>query len=675
MAADSVGHPVFSYSLRPRRAPPAGIPREFPPADHRAFPDGSDFAARRAAYLHQVLRSPTREHISAIFQELARLEAGGPLYAGLFEAALDFVDARLDCADFVMHGVLRLVLQFGGDPRVPPELLARARETILRFKYGPDEPGRDSLCTWTENHQILFAAAALVAGEQFPDAIFANTGETGRARAERARRRVLRWLAMRFRTGFSEWLSHTYYDEDLTAAVTLVDFAADAELRERAAQVADLLLLDMALHHFRGVFASTHGRSYERGKKRSAEEGTTDTARLALGIGAFAQVENMGAACLALSPRYRVPAVIAAIAAEGRGEVLVRQRMGIRLDELRRWSLDPSRDEDMLELLSLEAYTHPRTVQGFVRLLDRFDWWGNAFFAPFAARRGLLRALRSLGLLPLLARAFEWDLTRNLRPEVNLLTYRTPDYQLSSALDWRPGMGGDQQHLWQASLGPGAVCFTTHPGPRAARAPSHWTGSATLPRVAQLANVAIAVYSIARRPALYVPNRKLLTHAWLPRDGFDESREHAGWFLARSGDGYLALRSQQPAHWQADPAAAEDCGREIVAPGAENVWLCELGRRAEQGSFERFAEAIAAAPLEYGRRRVRYRSPSRGWIEFGWRGPLRHEGREVPMHGFPRYETPWGSADFPLESLELRCAGHELRLRFEDAMREADAYL
>ena len=71
----------------------------------------------------------------------------------------------------------------------------------------------------------------------------------------------------------------------------------------------------------------------------------------------------------------------------------IRQRMGIRLDELSRWNLDPRDPEDMMVLLSLEAYAHPRTIAGFVALLGRFDWWSNAFFAPFARQRTLLTRL------------------------------------------------------------------------------------------------------------------------------------------------------------------------------------------------------------------------------------------------------------------------------------------
>src|SRR5690606_38066356 len=137
-----------------------------------------------------------------------------------------------------------------------------------------------------------------LAGERYPDARFLASGRSGREQAAVARTRVERWLRLRFLTGFSEWLSHVYYDADLVGVLALADFAADPALRARAAMVADLLLVDLALHHYRGVFASTHGRSYEGAKKRAAEEGTTDTAKLVLGVGRFARRENLSAACL-----------------------------------------------------------------------------------------------------------------------------------------------------------------------------------------------------------------------------------------------------------------------------------------------------------------------------------------------------------------------------------------
>ena len=76
-------------------------------------------------------------------------------------------------------------------------------------------------------------------------------------------------------------------------------------------------------------------------------------------------------------------------------------------------------------------------------------------------------------------------------------------------------------------------------------------------------------WPIPRRPFLLYPNRNLYTHAWFPRDRFDEVVERAGWFFARRGDGFLALRSQRPARWS--DASGEDEGRELVAEGRDNV--------------------------------------------------------------------------------------------------------
>jgi hypothetical protein len=663
----------FQYSLQACGPPPPGYPAGPEPDLFATDPAQSpaDFEERRRAYLGWVRRNPAQEHLSSVFRELARLEAGGPVHLALFEAALDFIDRRLDCADFVLHGILRLLYQFGDG--LPAELLERARRTVLGFKYWPDEPGRDSMCTWTENHQILFAGAGLLAGQLFPDRRFANSGETGREKCEVARGRIQRWLDLRFRTGFSEWLSNVYYDEDMVALLSLVDFADDEEIRARAAMVLDLLLLDLAHHVFQGVFGSTHGRSYEISKKWARNENTTDVAKLHFGVGCFGSPECMSAACFALSRRYRPPAVLRAIACDiATRDSEIRQRMGIRIEEGARFGLGFRDFEDGMVWLGMEAYTHPALIGLTMRMFDAFDWWENAFFAPFRAGRKRIDLLRRTGTLRLFARLFEWDMTRNLRSEVNCVTYRTPDFMLSSALDWRPGFGGDQQHLWQATLGPDAVCFTTHPGARSARSPGTWTGSACLPRVGQVKNVVIALYRIHRRPALYVANRHRFTHAWLPRDCFDEVTEREGWIFTRKGEGYLALRSRSPVRWQEAPG--EDRGRELIAEGSEQAWICELGRRSADGPFERFADRIAAAPLSFGRRVV-YESPSQGRIELGWRGPLRQRGEVVAMRGFPRYDSPYAKAPFPLERIRVECGSEWLELDWAGAGRLASRLL
>ena len=68
----------------------------------------------------------------------------------------------------------------------------RARQAILNFKYWMDEPGHDSMCYWSENHQILFAACEYLAGQLYPNEIFSNDGRKGKEKQERARIRIER---------------------------------------------------------------------------------------------------------------------------------------------------------------------------------------------------------------------------------------------------------------------------------------------------------------------------------------------------------------------------------------------------------------------------------------------------------------------------------------------------
>jgi len=624
------------------------------------------FAGRRAAMLDQMALGSDNN----AFDALARLETGKPVSDEALSSTIGKMNRRADCADFGLQGLLRVFYQFEDSALLPPELKEEARSSILRFKYWPDEPGIDSMCYWSENHHILFSTGGYLAGQLFPDEIFTNSGRTGREQMDRFRPRVLRWLDFRFRTGFSEWLSNVYYEEDIGALVNLVDFAQDEQISTGAAMVLDLLLADIALNSYRGLFGSTHGRTYERHKKWAASESTAGTYVLLFsGSEGVIPGGGMGAGSLALSTRYRVPRVLFEIANDPERPVMLnRQRAGIKIEDAEKWGLRFDNIEDGMVFLSMEAYAHHKVVNLFMRMLDEYNWWENEFFEPFAKKKTALKIRRSLGILPAFAWLFRHDVTRNLRDEVNIYTYRTPDYMLSSAQDYRRDYGGDQQHIWQASLGPDAVCFTTHPVGGHMKSPGYWTGSGSLPRVAQTGNVAVVLYNIRSRPALYVKNKLKFTHAWLPKDKFDEVVERAPWIFARKSDGYLALCSKNPYTWETKHF--RDRGSEIIAEGRRNVWLCELGSKRENGSFDQFMEAITKARLEFGYLSVEYDSPSQGRLEFDWESPLMQNGKAVCLKDYARYDNPYVQAGFPAENVEFKHNGHFLQLNWTEKRRE-----
>ncbi len=580
------------HRQRAQLPPPVGYPRGGREDSFSEQSIAGDLDARREAFLEHCTQRPS----AGVWGQMILAERGLPVWEGSIYGNLLHIDRRRDCSDFAMHGILRLLFQYGDADAFSDELLDHATQSVLDFKYWPDEPGVDSMCTWSENHHILFSSAGYLAGQRFPDHVFTNSGWTGREQMKRHRPRVLRWLDLRFRTGFSEWLSNVYYDEDVAALANLIDFCQDEEIARRATMVLDLMLADLACNSFRGCFACTHGRSYEGHKKSARNEATTTLNKLCFGTGRF-RGASMSATALALSPNYRVPQVLVEIANSPAAEGMVnRQRMGIRLDEAARWGLGFDNVEDGMVWLSLEAYSHPRTLPLFVKMLDEFNWWDNTFFKHFKSQGAMIRDAQRRGRLAELARRYEHDLTRNLREEVNIYTYRTSDYMLSTAQDYRAGYGGDQQAIWQATLGPDAVCFTTHPVLDATATPDYWSGSGTLPRAAQIENVVIVVYNAIEKPGLYVRETADFTHAWLPRDRFDEMIEHDGWIFARRGNGYLALWVSKPSHWQTSPGENEN--RELIVNGRQSVWICEMGCRATDGPFVEFVERLAAASVD-----------------------------------------------------------------------------
>jgi hypothetical protein len=337
------------------------------------------------------------------------------------------------------------------------------------------------------------------------------------------------------------------------------------------------------------------------------------------------------------------------------------------------------RFEDGMTFMTLEAYMHYLTVGVWVDMLNAYGWWDHDDYGAFKEYQDLLEdPLRRHKL----AVDNEKDLTRNTRPEVNIYTYRTPDYMLSTAQDWRKGFGGDQQSIWQATLGMDAVAFTTHPGNEdwGGDTPRYWTGYGTMPRAIQVKNVVISLYEVDTTTLFYVTDQPLYTHAFLDKSQFDEAYKEGGWFFARYGDGYLALWASDPdADWEVndDPDHADLGDHEIIADGKKTIWICELGSAADYEDFDAFKVAILGASLTANSAAltVDYDSPSQGRLAMGWEDPLMQDGVALDVGDYPRYENPYSSSAFPGDLISFELGGQFLRLDFAKQRREVSRFL
>ena len=243
--------------------------------------------------------------------------------------------------------------------------------------------------------------------------------------------------------------------------------------------------------------------------------------------------------------------------------------------------------------------------------------------------------------------------------EVSKVTYRTADGMLSSAQDFRPGEPGRWEHVWQATLGPDAVVYVNQPAclsEEEAHGPNCWRGNAVLPRVVQWRDVLIAVHRFDQGDGW-----QALTHGHFPTHAFDEYGLEGGWAFACKGDGYLALAA---ANGFSLTEQGQQAYRELCSFGRENIWLCHLGRRDEDGSFAEFRRKMSALEVEFGQQSVRCATLRGETLAFGWTGPLVVDGNEQPITGFKHYENPYCEVELGAGQMEVIRGEDAIRLHF-----------
>jgi hypothetical protein len=434
--------------------------------------------------------------------------------------------------------------------------------------------------------------------------------------AERARGKIEHWLAYRLRLGFDEWLSNLYLNPDLNALMNLVSFAPDPELGRRARDVLELGLFDLACHSYGGVFGATHGRTDSPLQLAPPKEPTRPVAYLLWGHGSLEPRISMSAIGMAASD-YRHPAAIRATA-DADGPYTVRSQHNLEVTDESEYGLRPDPDQ--------------------------------CLYTP-----------------------------------TNVYTRRTPEWVLSCAQDYNKGRYGFQQHIWQATLSDRAVVYTTHPrsAPLKDR-PDYWRANGVMPRAVAHGNAVLCLYRSGEgepddvHEGVVDPDPGSFcayTHAFVPRFAFDEWTERDGWVCGRVGEGYVGLTATAPLRW-AEPCDdalgalrwpdTESDWRpgacDLIAPGTETAWVCELGRRDRDGDFDAFVERVAAAELRGDTGGLTYESPHAGTLEFGWEGPLRIDGEETAIGGYPRYESPFCEAALGAGRYTINAGEHAVEL-------------
>lgn len=230
-------------------------------------------------------------------------------------------------------------------------------------------------------------------------------------------------------------------------------FVDDDGLARRARELVHLLVFDLALNSFHGVFGCTHGRPYHAELLDTRRSTLSQLSFLLFGEGAYEQRLSRSAILLALDS-YEPPPVISSIrAALDDWTGAYYQHHGLSVERAPEFGIHPATTDDQQFFWGSLAMGHRDVVEG-----------------AMATITGSYR-LRLAEILPAATYhqnaadhdRYEPDPKNTAMTGVDVYLHRTPAYLLSCAQDYRKGKMGFQQHIWQATVGNGTPVFTNHP--------------------------------------------------------------------------------------------------------------------------------------------------------------------------------------------------------------------
>ncbi|MBR3955273.1 MAG: hypothetical protein IKJ63_07370 [Clostridia bacterium] len=624
----------------------------------------------------------------------------------LLEHQSRYMGRRFDCSDFRAQMLFKIYKDCGNVLNEKCKELIK--NTFLNFKYFMDEPGDDSMCYWSENHQILFAVSEYLAGQEWPDEIFRNNKMPGREHMEKAKLRIAAWMEQRFAYGFSEYLSNNYIAEDLAPMANFIAYANDAKAVQQMKIIMDILWFDVSLNSVNNRFVSTSSRMYGNNKAGNfygnsiqcamnvlwGAEGITDVlADPHLSV----KEKDEIAASLAKKPNhivlcftdivkkglYVLPEAIKDIALS-KETFVSKMGCGISPEDMKEEGLIGCQPHQIMAQFGAETFTNHQVIENTLKYLKDNMMYRNSFLGYF----------KFLNLT--IFKVVRWGKfaeKHNIMPHGiatgrgNVYTYRTARYCLSTSVCKDVDMCGAQDHEWSANIGETLALFTTHPAGngngRYGSSPGYWIGNGRRPMSVQHENVNITIYKLPDKKRLGETAIADMTHAYMPKDFYDEFELAESRVFARKNGVFVALIANGKLEYKPfDTASAEGVHKSKNFPdrcklksefdlcrfgGDYHAYITELSD-ADSETFEQFKERICKNTVQFNGNKVYYNTLA-GEIVASYDGEYTVNDSPVEKV-FDRYDSKFCKAKRKSPTMLIDSGENKLYLDFMKAQRE-----
>jgi len=536
---------------------------------------------------------------TSIDDVLYDLENGNTPDFGKITSTMTYVDGRYDTADFKLQTTTRLLYEYTDE--IPQVYIDDIKDSVLGFKYWMDQEGEDSMCYWSENHQLLFSTSEYLLGHYYQNEVFTNEGITGLEHRAMGKERVLSWLEQRWLYGFTEFYSNTYYVEDIAPLANLIDFAPDEEVQIKAKIILDLLLYDLASQSYKGTFTTVSGRMYENGKKYPNENSMRSVSESFLDYEVGTERKGMDLNFIYMN-NYTVPQVFTEIG-QDETTMILKASNGLNVSELKERDLIGQDDNQIMMQWAMEAFTNPEVVTNSMKYINNNNMLTNEFLNDFKMIN--ITFLRDFGLLPTVSRILNPKTNGVAIQRGNAYTYKTEDFFMATLQNHHPGEFADQQHVFSVTLSPEVTVFHQHPAKAIgegalSNSPGYWVGYGRFPHSVQDENVNLSIYSIPDKPGFMEDSLSYFTHAYFPTELFDEYDIEGQYAFARVGETYVALIGNEDLYLGQDIVdTTVQSTNDLIQEGAHTFWITEVSSSATDTSYAAFKTRIKDNKVEF----------------------------------------------------------------------------
>lgn len=539
-------------------------------------------------------------------------------YEKAIAPAIERIDDKNDCADFTALRLVHLVFESEDFLAQNPGIAEHIRKCLTGFNFWIEDSRNDSMCYYSENHQICFAAVEYLTGMLFPDAVFACDGKDGKAHKKRAEKRMDIWFSLRREFGFSEFMSSNYLPIDISALSALT-MHAEEQIAGLAAEALDLLMEDYAFGFFKNTFINASGRDYPGNLAGTKERSANSDIVMSVAFGdknKYLYERGRAANFLVKAVRSGSYAVKEQTAKKAFEDIDETRRFGLDTRDYAKHGLLEGDTRSLMMQLGSGALTNPAVIDQTYRVIDRIGLWHHDFVHWLRFLDCPL--LRRFGMMPFLSRFFNYFQNGMSLESAKVHNIRRAHYKISVLEDYYHGSYGAQKNTMAVTLDNGTSFFINHPlRPRpkggaaafpfdTASAPSYFGGYNTAPAARAEDDTVLMIYRLPWHRGTFAPCRAIYyTHAYFDRERYDEVILQGNRLFARAGESFIAVLGRNELELRSP---------DLVQKGRRTYWITVLSDPGKE-SFEAFSKRVESIPVSFDGKELEFGGKTLKWKE------------------------------------------------------------